>query len=542
MMFRTPNRRSTLSLRTLRGSPSVPLLLLLAACGGRYELGEVEQSLDLTEPDTSTKIGRVIIDELADLGAPLSRRSEGSAGDVDGDGFDDWFASTELRGVPGEFDVRLVFGGPREDGDPYREDRLGPIVTYESASVPAPFWYPEAAGDLDGDGHADVLVSAAGMASHFPEAESSFGPSFLEHWAEQRAYVSYGGPRGSSTGQLRLSDGALPFAPIESIRTGFASELALETDAAAEGWSLDQRTTLTRLGDLDSDGIDDFAYTHGVRWQGMKEDQSVQAFTGSDRREAVTYVYYGGPTRLSADGVITSAALELPGVTAIDRLGDVDGDGRPELVMTKNDVVYVTSIGPERLTGTVAAELVATALLTAFVKQPDGVEAYREVVGVGDIDVDGFDDLLVRLATNTVENATYLYYGGPERLEQPLLDESASATFPEDHVRTLQNIGDWNGDGLDDLLAVTARAEVGSADDVREHTTAVLIPGRSARYTGLLSAGSLDAAPDGRALNGMVYAKPLGDIDGDGLTDLEFVLHGEGTFIGYGAPLAPVIY
>ena len=59
-----------------------------AACGGRYELGEVSEALDLDEPVGSTLIGQVIIDEPGELGPAVSRRlfGDSSVGDVDGDG------------------------------------------------------------------------------------------------------------------------------------------------------------------------------------------------------------------------------------------------------------------------------------------------------------------------------------------------------------------------------------------------------------------------------------------------------------------------
>jgi hypothetical protein len=331
---------------------------------------------------------------------------------------------------------------------------------------------------------------------------------------------------------------AVPFKPDDAVQDSFGPELALETDPDAQGWTLTASTKLTRLGDLDSDGFDDVAYTFSVDWRGVKhiDDTIVES---SARADGVTCIFYGAANRLSVENPRASAAAVLPGVTAIDRIGDVNGDGYPDLIAKKNHQVYVMPGGVERLTGSIAPEQVGAALLPPDSKQDNGlVLALWDVVGIGDLDADGFDDLMVhRTGPYYDYGATFLFYGGAHRFEQLLLEEGADAEFEQDGAgRGLyqQPLGDWNGDGHEDLL-------LGSNDLDNARSTAVVIPGGTERYSGVVSTDMLDEAADGRRLDGMLFTQPLGDIDGDGRVDLEVDVDGR-FFVKYGGPFESVIY
>jgi len=501
--------------RALSALPALVLGLMAAGCGDRYQLGETAQTLDNEESSPGLdSLAVMIVNRAEDTDGVTTHgdfRSR-AIGDVDGDGYDDW-ANSYL--IP-----QLVYGGPPGPAGNFVDADVS-TTDFSSAGAVADGntgWRVTAAGDVNGDGYADVFVSVTPR------------PWKLDR--PPRAYLWYGGQ-----GRPQQADLAL------EASEGFAIELTERIDLEAVGHGRSQEVVPDSVGDIDADGYADFGFSYGP--------------SGSE--ETRTYVYYGGATQLPASGSAMAPAARLLGAGGVGALGDVDGDGYPEFQVRgpRSNLLGVTAASlvrgaAQRLAGDVDIFASATPI--------GAIDDMTLVQGAGDLDLDGCDDFVVtRRGYDDV--ATYLFhadlfYGGPALLNAPLDPELAEARFSLDRVPAeLAPVGDWNGDGYADLsFRQSVRrgdepcSECWYSDDPLWTGEARIIPGTSQRYSGSYATTTLRpdlALRDPEAPTGPTGFAPLGDIDADGFSDLLVVMgvpHSSRSYIKYGGPLNNPIY
>lgn len=183
--------------------------------------------------------------------------------------------------------------------------------------------------------------------------------------------------------------------------------------------------------------------------------------------------------------------------------GDIDGDGRPDLIVATDVDVYVVT----------AAQLL-TGEIDAF---SDGVgieaEAVRNTLNInpipGDLDGDGMDDIVFSYATEQ-GHVLAIHYGAAT------LDQSGpDGVWVIEAQRPLfgGGVGDLDGDGVPELLVT--RAVVSTVD---QPPAPVFIPGTSARRLGqtpLARTGSVAVAS-----NEWGSVRIVGDVDGDGRAEI----------------------
>jgi hypothetical protein len=487
-----------------RVSHTLALVAAAAACSNEYPIGDwSEQSLPIeSNPETPgypTGSNDFQLDPLlAPADVTLAVRagtSQGSVGvgDIDGDGYDD-FAVTGFDEATLIAYVHLRYGGP-EPIEPENQLALaesGARLAFEENSPPIESI--GAAGDVNGDGFADLLVTAMVCEALLPGGG---------------AYLLYGGAERLE-GVVRIGEVATHLTlPVERV--------------GLEGCGTLSNAPLG-LGDIDGDGLDDFMLVH------YRSPDYSDAAQIDDPTRTKGYVFYGseaalasGTTWFDADATITADQSFRP-----FPLGDVTADGRADFALGAELASYFWVPGSaQRLSGEVAAGAAFASIACA-----DGECIAPPVARAGDVDGDGIDDVL---AYETYQRA-HLFYGAPGLLDGGVLDfQNAAASFSDDlanpREQLLSPAGDRDGDGDADLLSLFY------SDAAIVHTDVAFVSGSSTRLGGpqpLPIQDAIGARPGGLPFalviehqdhtfeqDRVVFtASNAGDLNGDGADEL----------------------
>jgi hypothetical protein len=528
------------------------LVLLAAACGQRYEIGEVLQrpdqvgSEDFEEATRSPLertqlIATLVADSRDDVDVRVGIGTqsytgigEDPIGDVDGDGYDDWITEN----------FQLVYGAPRSAGDTFPEVGA-PVTTFSfgPGAEPSPrangsrnssSITPQPVGDVDGDGCADLLFES--------RRNGGGSPASADFWSSQRAYLWYGRAQ-RPVGEVRLQDEGVEFTPLLEVGDGLVAA------AAADGSS--QALSLSAIGDLDGDGFDDFAFSYAA----MAPSSEFRGYPNIDR---VALIYYGGTERLPSTGATALPAAVLSGTGFTRPVGDINGDGFADLLAVHGNRGLVESFiilgGAQRLSGESSAAALG---LPVGLGSPSVLGQLSHLRSAGDLDRDGFDDFIIT-DMDSLGTQAFLFYGSPSWANTAVDRDLADAVFAFEGGRAqLFPVGDWNGDGSNDLVL---KQQVRRGDEILDSYSreaewrgqVSVIPGQARRYSGDYATSLIHPELPARDLiqfNGAFDVYPIGDIDGDGFADVQFLMETavrtnpvtQEAFIKYGGPLGGVV-
>ena len=400
------------------------------------------------------------------------------AGDVNGDGFSD-----------------LLVGAPNWESDGTQADEGGVFVYYGSStgiqstadiilqanSTNKYMGYDvSSAGDLNGDGYSDVIVG--GWLAAYGQSNEGAAWVFL----------------GSATGLTNTP----------------AHRLERNQGGAQFG------SSVSAAGDINGDGYDDVvvgAYRFDLF---QTDDGAMFVYYGSPGASPLGPGTVAQPLNPNPTQTINSAGISRRFGWVVRYAGDVNGDGYSDVVTGdwRDDIGGPAQEGTAMVFHGSASGL---ATVPSVVIQGEGANHWygRRVSSAGDINGDGFADVLIGApqysGTLTTQGAAYIHLGGPLGISATPLIRYVGTVAGGNMGEGVGIAGDVNGDGYSDVI-VGSRIHIAFGAFGVYHGGTYLIQAPAA----LAAPAPLLSTPANSGSHAGASVANAGDVNGDGYSDV----------------------
>ncbi|MCK4579580.1 MAG: FG-GAP repeat protein, partial [Candidatus Marinimicrobia bacterium] len=470
--------------------------------------------------------------------------SVATAGDVNGDGYSDIIIGAPYYDVETNDNEGKAFvyhgsaSGLGALGTPSNADWNHDAYGYDGSHYGD---FAGTAGDVNGDGYSDIVVGAPdfdftynneGLVFIYLGSETGLNTTFHRYYsggyegAFLGSIATAGDINGDGFADIVVGSNPSEYGNVYVFKgsgDGLAATGVASTMASWSVATLVQNSTfggsVGTAGDIDGDGLCDI-------------------IVGDGRNETV-FVYFG-----SFPGIESTPSQTIDGGEAIryfgramNTAGDIDADGYMDVI-----------VGDRGYDGNFSSEGIAY----IYYGSTDGVNTTTpdwEVTGgehgawlgwavnsAGDVNGDGYGDIIIGAPGYGDYGAAFVYYGSASGIAGPpdivVGDENqGEVCFGE----VVAPAGDVNGDGYDDVIVSAPIYNVTSGG---REGAAFLYLGSS---QGLVETPAWDVFGEGGNYYGSAIGS-AGDVNGDGYSD--FFVYGTrntttGIFVYYGAPQGP---
>ncbi|UCG30904.1 MAG: FG-GAP repeat protein, partial [candidate division WOR-3 bacterium] len=406
---------------------------------------------------------------------------------------------------------------------------LTPDWTAESDQAGACFGNSvSAAGDVNGDGYSDVIVGAdwydSGQTNEgraYVYHGSATGLSLTASWTAEsgQAYAEFGTSvsgagdvNGDGYSDVIVSAFSYDNGQVDEGRAyvyhGSATGLSLTASWTAESDQADAQfgTSVSVAGDVNGDGYSD-VIVGAYRYDNGQSD------------EGRAFAYYGSATGLSPtpDWTAESDQVDAGFGWSVSGTGDVNGDGYSDVIVGAD--WYDSGQTNEGRAYVYHGSAVGLSPTPDWTGESDQAEARFgvSVSGAGDVNGDGYSDVIVGAdwydSGETDEGRAYVYHGSAAGLSLTSDWTAESDQADAEFGHSVSVAGDVNGDGYSDVIVGARYYDDGQIEEGRVYV-----------YYG--SAVGLSLTPDWTAESDQAGAlfgwsvSAAGDVNGDGYSDV----------------------
>jgi len=400
--------------------------------------------------------------------------SSGTVLDLNGDGYADVVvgalnASPDGRTAAGTASVHL--GGPSGIGaSPDRvlegaaaQDRLGARVA--------------SAGDVNGDGYADLVVGAetaspggmdsAGAVSLFLGGPSGIGATPDQVLSGQAPGDHFGYSAASAgdvngdgyadlvVGAFRASPGGRLSAGTASVYLGGRSGVSATPSQVFEGMTAGDNfgARVASAGDVNGDGLGDFVVG------------ATNAAAGGRTSAGTATVYLGALSGGATPSFVLEGAAPNNYFGSVGSAADVNGDGYSDVLVgaTQAATAGTASIFHGGPTGVaVTPTLVLTGVMS-------GDSFGVSLANAGDVNRDGYADIIVgshaSLGARSMVGTASIFLGGPSGVGSTPAQRLDGAAMDNHFGQSVEGAGDVNGDGYADVIVGAWVADPGGREN-----------------------------------------------------------------------------
>ena len=331
------------------------------------------------------------------------------AGDMNGDGYPEMIVGASQNDTAGEDAGRVYLYINSLTGFDMPDEIFSSITAGDNLGHSV-----STAGDVNGDGFSDIIVSAPGNDA----GGSNAG----------RAYIYFGGLVSNSAANLIL--------------TGVAADDRFGSSASS-------------AGDVNGDGYDDVIV--GAPGNDVAGNNAGRA-----------YIYLGGASmNNTVDVILTGTSAGEVFGSSVSPAGDVNGDGYDDVIVgaSGNDaggnnagIVYVYFGG---------AIMNSIVDITLPHYGPEDQFGYS-VSSAGDVNGDGYSDIVVGTFIPGSNGEALIYFGGMnmDNFADVIL---TGASVSDEFGSSVSTAGDVNGDGFDDVIIGAPKNGAGGTEAGRAY-------------------------------------------------------------------------